>query len=80
MDEQRIADLLARWDDPWKPTRNEAARLLAEAGPVVVPHLRGLLLGPDPDPDHAHYAVWVLEQIATPECEGILAEYWRRHG
>ena len=80
MDERRIGDLMRRWDDPWKPTRNEAAKLLADGGPVVVPYMRDALLCAQPDPDHAHYAVWVLEQIASPEAEAILEEYWSRHG
>jgi hypothetical protein len=80
MEQRRIEDLMARWDDPWKPTRNEAAKLLADAGPPVVPAMERVLLCAQPDPDHAHYAVWVLEQIDTPEAEAILAEYWRRHG
>lgn len=80
MSEARIQELMARWDDPWKPTRNEAAKLLAALGRAVVPAMRGVLLCDDPDPDHAHYAVWVLEQMPDDETEAILDEYWRRHG
>ncbi len=80
MDDATIRDLIGRLADPWKPTRNEAAQLLADIGEPALPQLRALLLGDDHDPDLAHYAVWILEQLDTPEADAALDEYWDRYG
>jgi hypothetical protein len=80
MDENRVRELIRRWDDPYKPTRSEAAELLARAGERVVPFMREVLMADEPDPDHVHYALWVLETIASPEAEELVEAYWDRHG
>ena len=78
MADDRFQDLIRRLKDPWKPTRNEAAHLLAAEGEPVIPAMRELLLAPDRDHDLAEYAVWVLEQLDTPEGAEILDQYWEQ--
>lgn len=80
MDEARIRDAIRRLDDPWKPTRNAAAQELANFGEPVIPFMRELLEADPLDQDLALYAVWVLEQFDSDECEAILEAYWERHG
>ncbi len=80
MDEGRIRDAIRRLDDPWKPTRNQAAQELADCGESVIPYMRELLEAEPLDHDLALYAVWVLEQMDTDECEVLLEAYWEKHG
>ncbi|NUQ16630.1 MAG: hypothetical protein HUU33_15060 [Flavobacteriales bacterium] len=80
MRQESIAEIIARLADPWKPTRNEAAELLAARGSEVIEPLRAILLADDPDPDLAHYALWVLDQIDDPAASDLAEAYWEKHG